>query len=145
MSGTQLRYFEDAFIGILQPALPIECITAANVAWPEKTFVPTKGVPFLKPEVSGRNRRPVGVGATGVQQWDGLYQIGVYVPRDSGTRLQNAIASALLGLFPRGLSMTTPQGIVMWVMASTAPVPVPFGDWVNLPVQIQWFATEPPP
>lgn len=144
MVDIELRYFEDALIGVLSAALPIDGIASDQIAWPEKTFVPTKGVPYLKPEMSGRARRPVGVGADSVQLWTGFYQVGVFVPRDTGTRLQNAIASQVIKAFPRGLSRQTPQGVELIVTNSTAPSPVPFADWVNLPVQIEWFATEPP-
>jgi Bacteriophage related domain of unknown function len=140
----ELRYFEDAFIAVLQAALPIEGIPDDQIAWPEKTFVPKKGNPFLKPEMAGRTRRPVGFGANSVKQWDGFYQIGVFVPRDTGTRLQNQVASQLLRIYPRGLGAQTPQGVQIHVTNSTAPTPVPWGDWINLPVQVEWFATEPP-
>jgi hypothetical protein len=143
----ELRYFEDAFNGVLAAALLSGAITGIedrNVAWPEKTFSPQKGVPYLKPELAARARRPMGFGADAVQQWDGTFQIGVFVPRDSGTRLQNGIASQILRVFHRGLALRTPDGVWMTVSHGTAPVPVPFGDWVNLPLQIVWFATEPP-
>lgn len=143
----ELRYFEDEFNRVLSQALEGGTITGIGqdqVAWPEKTFAPRKGQPYLKPELAARARRPVGFGADAVQQWDGTFQIGVFVPRDQGTRLQNGIASQVLRVFHRGLAMRTPEGVWINISHGTAPVPVPFGDWVNLPVQIVWFATEPP-
>lgn len=140
----ELRYFDDALNGVLKAGLPIDGISSDQIAWPEKTFVPTKGIPYLKPELAARVRRPVGFGADSVKQWDGTWQIGIFVPRDTGTRLMNAVASIVIRTYPRGLRLTTPQGLTMSVTNSTAPVPVSFGDWVNLPVQIEWFAFEPP-
>lgn len=138
----ELRHFEDMLNRQLEAA-PITGING-NIAWPDKTYVPTKGVPYLKPELAARARTPVGFGADSVQQWTGAYQVGVFVPRDTGTRLQNELASQVLAAFPRGLTMQTPQGIWMTVTRGTVPVSVPFGDWLNVPVTIEWFATEPP-
>jgi hypothetical protein len=139
----QLRYFDDALNGLLAAAL-IPGIPPEQIAWPERTFVPTKGRPYLRPEMAARLRRPMGVGADTVQEWTGTYQVSVMVPRDTGTRLQNEIASALLHAYPRGHSVTTPQGILVIIVSTTVPAAVPYADWINLPVQIAWFAHEPP-
>lgn len=143
MANIELRHFEDLLNNVLRGA-SITGIAAADIAWPEKTYRPQKNIPYVKPEMAARNRRPLGFGADAVQEWTGTFQIGVFVPRDSGTRLQNEIASQLLRAYPRGLAMQTPQGVWMTVTRSTVPAPVPFGDWVNLPVMIDWFAHEPP-
>lgn len=140
----ELRHFVDLLDARLAGAT-IVGIAAANIAWRDKTYVPVKGVPYLKPEPAARQRTPMGIGADAVQQWDGAYQIGVMTPRESGGHLRDAIASQLLALFPRGLSMQTAQGLWMTVIRGTAPESVPFGDWINLPVTISWFAHEPPP
>jgi hypothetical protein len=144
MQDLQLRYFDDALNGILASAAIPGINGNVQIAWPEKTFVPTKGQPYLRPEMSARVRTPMGVGADSVRQWTGTYQISVMVPRDTGTRLQNELASAVLMAYRRGLSVVTPQGIWLYITESTVPPAVPFGDWINLPVQIQWFAHEPP-
>ncbi len=137
-----LRNFEDVLNGRLR-ASTISHIVAAQIAWPTVTYLPKKGTPYLKPELAARDRRPIGFGADGVQEWTGTYQVGVFVARDSGTRLPNEIASSVLKAFPRGLSLQTAQGIWVIVTRGTVPVPVPFGDWVNTPVMIDWFAHEP--
>lgn len=143
----ELRYFEDLLNAQLNTAVDAQLlagITPVDVAWPGKTFTPTKGKPYLKPELAARVRTPVGFGADSVQEWNGTYQVGIFIPRDTGTRLMNELASTVLRTFPRGLAMQTPDGVWMTVTRGTAPVPVPFNDWINLPVQIDWFATEPP-
>ena len=117
----------------------------AQIAWPNVTFVPTKGTPYLKPEISGRNRSPLGFGADAVQQWDGIYQVSIFVLRDTGERVQDGLAQKVIEAFPRGLNLTTSQGANLIVSHSTATAPVPFGDWANLPVAIHWFLTQPPP
>lgn len=142
MIAISLRYFEDAFNAVLAAAA-LPGITS-NIAWPNRTYVPAKGVPYLKPEMAGRTRSPAGFGADSVQRWDGRYQVGVFAPRDTGTRLINEIASGVLALFPRGWAAQTPEGVWIRVVNGTAPAPVPFADWINQPVEITWFATEPP-
>lgn len=145
MADIELRHFDDLLNNRLQAQLStIVGILPDDVAWPEKTYTPVKGTPYLKPEIAARLRTPLGFGADSVQEWTGTYQIGVFVSRDQGTRLQNQIASQLLRAFPRGLAMQTPQGVWLTIMRGTAPVPVSFGDWSNLPLQLDWFAHEPP-
>src|SRR3954470_2680426 len=115
----ELRHFDDALQAILANAVLPGINGDAQIAWPEKTFTPTKGRPYLKPEMAARMRQPMGVGADSVQQWTGTYQISVMVPRDTGTRLQNQLASAVIRAYRRGLSVTTPQGVVLVITAST--------------------------
>ncbi len=88
-------------------------------------------------------RQPLGFGEDAVQEWTGTYQIGIFLPRDTGRRLGDQIASQLLALFPRGLDLQTTQGIWLIVTRGTVPVPVPSNDWILLPVIIDWFAHEP--
>lgn len=136
----QLRNFTDALNKQLAAA---SIMPEAAIAWPNATFVPVKGKTYLKVEMAGRSRRPVGFGADGVQQWTGIYQVGVFVPRDTGDREQDAIATKVLGAFPRGLNLTSNSGPTVIIEFASPAAAVVFGDWSNLPVQIFWFATEP--
>lgn len=138
MSDISLRGFQD----VLNAQLMAAAITA-EIAWPNSVYVPKKGVSYIAPTCAGRGRSPLGFGADGVQQWNGTYQVSVFVPRDSGDREQSAIASKVLAAFPRGLTLLTTQAIRVIVSYSTAGIPVAFGDWSNLPVVVAWFATEP--
>jgi hypothetical protein len=136
----ELRGFQDAFNARLQAA----GITN-EIAWPNVVYSPTKGVSYLKPENAGRSRTPLGFGADGVQMWNGIYQIGVFAPRDAGEDEQEELASKVLEAIPRGLNLPTPDGSINIIVSHcTAAVPVPFGDWSNLPVSVTWFATETP-
>lgn len=135
-----LRDLDDVF----NAALLAAAITD-EIAWPNAVYAPKKGVSYLKPEMAGRSRTPLGFGADAVQQWNGIYQVGVFVPRDTGNREQAELATKVMGAFPRGMSMTTTQGMIVYVSHTSAPAPVPFGDWSNLPVSVTWFATEPAP
>lgn len=116
----------------------------AEVAWPNLVYRPKKGVSYLKPENGGRTRMPLGMGADGVQQWQGIYQVGVFAPRDTGELEQERLATKVMAAFPRGMTLSTVQAIDVKISHSTAPAPVPFGDWSNLPVSVYWFAVEPP-
>ena len=137
---TQLPEFQRVFNERLRTA----AITQ-EVAWPNIVYRPKKGVAYLKPESAGRMRSPLGFGADSVQQWQGVYQVGVFVPRDTGELEQERLASRVMAAFPRGMTLRTSQAIDVKISHSTAPAPVPFGDWSNLPVQVYWFAVEPPP
>lgn len=115
-----------------------------EVAWPNIVYKPKKGVAYLKPENGGRTRMPLGFGADGVQLWQGIYQVSVFAPRDTGELDQEKLATQVMAIFPRGMTLKTAQDIDVKISHSTAPAPVPFGDWSNLPVGVHWFAVEPP-
>lgn len=139
----ELRTFDDVLNARLLAATIPHINGDGAYAWPDVTYLPKKGVPYLEPAISALDRRPLGVGADCVEEWIGTYQISVFVPRDQGKRIGSEIASAVLAAFPRGTSLLTTQGIRVIVTRGTVPVPVPFNDWVNWPVQIDWFAHEP--
>jgi hypothetical protein len=133
-----LRDFTDA----MNAQLVAASITK-EIAWPNTVYRPRPGVSYLSVESAGRARTPLGFGADSVQQWAGIFQVSCFVPRDSGDREQDGIASKVLAAFPRGLTLPTEQGINLIVSFSTAPSPVSYGDWSNLPVAVHWFATTP--
>jgi hypothetical protein len=133
------RYFTDA----LNNALIGAAITS-EIAWPNRVYAPKKGVPFFDVQMAGRARTPLGFGQDSVEQWTGIYQVGVMVPRDTGDRDQDILAAKVLAAFPRGLNLTTNNGNYLTIEYSTVPGPVAWGDWSLMPVQIHWFATELP-
>src|SRR5215831_12857869 len=101
---TQLPEFQRLFNDRLRAA----AITA-EVAWPNIVYRPKKGVAYLKPENAGRTRMPLGFGADGAMQWQGVYQVGVFVPRDTGELEQERLASRVMAAFPRGMTLRTVQ------------------------------------
>ncbi len=135
--STQLRGFTDA----LNTQLVAAAITN-QIAWPNVVYVPKKGTYYLSVANAGRARAPVGFGADGVQRWTGVYQVGVFAPRDSGDREQDGLASKVLAAFPRGLTLPNTRGSPVIVEFSSAATAVASGDWSQLPVSINWFATE---
>lgn len=134
----QLRDFDDALNARLRQA----AITT-EIAWPNVSYVPTKGRPYLWVQNSGRQRTPLGFGADGVQQWTGMWQISAMVGRDSGTTAQAELAQKVLAAFPRGLNLPLRNGSPLIISGATAPVPIAFNDWSNQPVIVSWFALEP--
>lgn len=135
-----LRSIMDALNGQLQSAA---ILPAPQIAWPNRTFVPTKGVPYLAVQMAGLSRQSLGAGADGVQQWNGFYQVSVFVPRDTGTRAQDDMANKVLDAFPRGLNLPTTNASPIVVTTSTVDAPVAYNDWLNAPCRIAWFLTEP--
>lgn len=137
MSNVTLRGFTDALNARL-----VGAAICPQIAWPNAVYSPVKGVNYLSVAGAGRARQPVGFGADGVQQWTGLYNVGVFVPRDAGDREQDILAGKVLAAFPRGLNLPTAAGAVLIVEYSSVSTAVPFGDWSQLPVAVHWFATE---
>ena len=101
-------------------------------------------MPYLDVQNAGRARSPLGFGQDSVEQWTGIYQVGVTVPRDTGDRDQEVMTQKVLAAFPRGTNLTTSAGNYLTIEYSTVPGPVAFGDWSVMPVLIHWFVTEVP-
>jgi hypothetical protein len=114
-----------------------------QIAWMNSTFTPTKNVSYLDVAMAGRARTPIGFGADGFQQWQGIYQVSVFVPRDTGTSEQDNIAAKVLAAFPRGLTLISATGVRLIVEYSSPTAINPFGDWSSLPIEIHWFGSEP--
>lgn len=140
MADLALRDITDALNNRLIAAA---IVPADQIQWSNRTFVPKKGTSYLGAEMAGRNRAPQGFGADGVQMWNGIYQVSVFVPRDSGDREQAIMANKVLAAFPRGLNLSLSGGKPLIIEYSSAPPPVVSNDWSLQPVLISWFATEP--
>jgi hypothetical protein len=136
-----LREFDDCLAAAL---LAAAIVPPAQIAWQNRTFVPTKGSSYLSVSMAARAHQPLGFGIDSVAQWVGTYQVSVFVPRDAGTREQATLAQRILAAFPRGLNLPLASGGSNLIVSdSSAGAPFVFNDWSNLPVQVSWFALDP--
>lgn len=90
-------YFND-----LQAALDTRLSTLAGgyeIAWPNTDFAPSAGQTFLSPSFLPDQTLQVGLGATGKDETNGIYQIDVVYPAGSG---RSTIPDALADHFKRG-------------------------------------------
>ncbi len=112
-------------------------------AWPGVPFSPTVGVPYAAASVAARAAEHVGIGPGQPRFWRGAYQIMVAHPTGEGLKPAHETVESVLALFQRGLNLTSNNANVI-VERSWAAQPYPSGDWINIPVTIEWLCEERP-
>lgn len=77
-----------------------------SLAQENKPFTPTVGTPYLREQdYSGMTQAPT-LAADGFQRKDGLYRIGVFVPKDNGKFNALAYCDLIIAGFARGTVLT---------------------------------------
>jgi hypothetical protein len=117
----------------------LQALTGIDIAWQGTAYQPATGRPFLMVRMSGRNRRPMGAGPIAAHIWEGFYQINVMWPAGEGTQPALVQADALVAHFPRALTLTTTAGSRVVIENTTVQPDYDAGDWVSVPVLINWF------
>ena len=110
-------------------------------AWEGVIYYPTIGKPYVSTKIAARQRQVMGIGPNVPQIWYGTYQLVVCHPAMEGVAAAYATADSLLALFPRGLSLTAGASAVIVESASVGPT-YTMGDWINVPVTVQWFCED---
>lgn len=72
------------------------------IAPPNKTFTPTPGVLWLKPDFVPSDDSPVTLGEFGDDELTGFFQIGIYVPAGSGDGASITMLDTLKAGFKNG-------------------------------------------
>jgi hypothetical protein len=105
-------------------------------------YAPQAGVGYLSGRLSAYDRVPMGIGAPTPQSVTGFYQISVNRPTAEGSDLADAIAARLVNLFDRGTALALETGQVLTVQQASERPAITSGDWLTVPVVIEWFGTE---
>lgn len=114
-----------------------------TIAWEGVAFAPVKGTPYMATSIASRAAQTLGIGPFVPRFWSGVYSILVSHPSGEGLGPAYEEADRVLRHFPRGLSMTS-GGLVVTVESATVRPSYSASDWVNVPVQVSWYAEEPP-
>jgi hypothetical protein len=138
MSAWGIQEALDDWLSAYQEANPQFELALENTA-----FTPTKGIMFLASVTSGRNRRPLGVGPNAVTEYSGFYQININGPVDEGVQPLVGAGDALATYFGRGTVLVSSDLTRVVIEISSVQSAIINGDWVTVPVTVQWFSTEP--
>ncbi len=122
---------------------------AARIAFTNVIYRPTSGISYLQatiealistPLTMGTDRAVGGPGYT--TRWDGTYHVEAVWPENAGADGCYQMQQLLLRLFPRGLTLTTSDGLLIRFINSS-PLPAkPDGAWIRGPVRCQWWCLE---
>ncbi|MEJ0047088.1 MAG: phage tail terminator-like protein [Rhodospirillales bacterium] len=112
-----------------------------------EVYTPIQDRPYCKSSFTGSSS-PAGFDAFCPVVWQGTYKINVNMPSRGGIAAARAVAAIVSNAFPRGRSVVffapgagTNQGVS--VMQTNAPSAETNGDWITIPVLIQWMGSDP--
>lgn len=120
----------------------------ANVDWMSVPHRPTTDTAWLRPRMTGLNRKQVGAGLKGVVRWRGLYQVSCFHPISEGSAAATTKAAAIRALFAPTVTLTTTDGwTINFEEPLTGPVlldPPKSPIWVMSVAIASWWADEYP-
>ena len=105
-------------------------------------YTPQAGRPYITGSLTSYIRTPVGYGLSAPHDVRGTYQVSVNRPAIEGLATADSVAKRVEALFPRGLSLALATGAVLTVMSASERPEMTSGDWLTVPVVIEWYGTE---
>lgn len=127
----------------IQAALDTQLLTVTGlpVLQTENTrFDGSKNVPaFCRSTLLPAQTTVIGLGAGSAAQtqMQGLYQVDVFYPQDSGTTAARTLADAVVAVFPVGLRLVEGSSTVTVEVASVMTA-YSINKYYCVPVRIQW-------
>lgn len=111
-----------------------------QIAWPNRRFEPTPGVPFIAPSLLPARAEQITLGDAGYNRHVGLLQILVVFPSDTGVTPANEVAGSLVALYKRG-TVIERQGASIRISGPPWRSPaISSADWYSVPVNVPWAA-----
>jgi Bacteriophage related domain of unknown function len=83
-----------------------------EVAWPNIDFDFEVDKLYVRPQVAISRTTPIGVGDDDGDLLQGMYQVDVFSPKGEGVRRGLDLAQNIADHFPKGLELSTSDGIV---------------------------------
>lgn len=104
-------------------------------------YTPQAGKPYLSSRLTYQ-RSPVGIGTPVAYEVRGTYQVNVNRPAIEGLPTADSLAARIVELFQRNTTLALATGAVLTVMSASEQAEIPAGDWLTVPVVIEWYGTE---
>lgn len=105
-----------------------------DVAWPNISYEPTGEATFLSPNFIPDDTTQVGLGASGKDETNGIYQIDVIYPAGSG---RSAIPDSIADHFKRGTVMSY-NGVNVRVRSVSIAQAITEGAYHFVPVSVNF-------
>ena len=135
MSNDAIRAALSAQMMRMYPALPI--------AWPNTAYAPTVDDPFMRVNfLPGQTANPsmVGSGNIDLKRHNGVMQVTLFYPTNTGEGELRRKADAVIAHFPRGSSYEADGVVVNIDFTPSASPAFSQGAWYVMPVSIYYRA-----
>jgi hypothetical protein len=108
-------------------------------AYDNSPFTPTTGVLYLKESVLRLPTKSVGVSGASSDQHDGIYQVLIMAPKDTGKGQGNPTADLVAAKFKKATTLTY-QGQKVVCISASVKTGFPLDDRYVVPVDIRYRA-----
>lgn len=113
--------------------------SGVTIAWANTHFQPTLGSPWVRANLIPAQTRQGSIGEDGTDLHQGIFQVDVFYPSNSGDGAAFALADDILEHFSRGTVLIA-DGIRVRMETSNPTTPNSEPDWYHVPVELRWFS-----
>lgn len=121
------------------PLASLTTVSSDKIVYVNKAFNPTQDEIFLQTFMLFSEPLQASLGTSGLQRFDGVFQINVYAPIDSGRTEINPILAELRELYKRGTTLTN-DDISVKCKSTWESSPLEGEGWYMVPVSVRWYA-----
>lgn len=131
--------FNDISVALNQRLQAYATANSKQVAWENSGYVPTTGTLFLRPTVLPIDTVQAGLGTSGQEFHDGIFQVDIFAPVDQPKATSLAIADAVADYFARGLVLTY-NGVKVRIGTASIGAGNRENSWYQIPVEIDYHS-----
>ncbi len=118
----------------------LELYQSDRVAWEGTIYSPEISRPYIDTKMLALTQRALSVGASGMVEHSGIYQVKVNFPSDGGglSRILTK-ADAVANYMARGTNLSVSTGGTLKIEIPQVLPMIEYGDWMSVPIQVRWF------
>jgi len=121
------------------PLATLTTIPNDHIAYMNKVYTNSDNEPFIAVNTIGATTRQVSLGTYGKQKYEGLFQINVFVPVDSGLNTLQEIIGELKSIYGRGATLINTEISVKCIIAYEGTASND-DEWYMLPFIVDYYA-----
>jgi hypothetical protein len=131
--------FKDLSIALNQKLQAYSTANSRSVAWENVEFNPTTSTMYLRPTVLPAASVQAGLGSTGQELHQGIFQIDVFAKIDESKSIALAEADAIADYFARGTTLTY-NGVNVRLGTASNGSGIRDSGWFIVPVFINYLS-----
>lgn len=113
---------------------------ALPTAWPNATFVPVNGTPYVEPSFLPGQNESIALGTDSPVRERGIYQISIFTPSGESIKEAGDIAEQILSAFQRATNLTYGSQLVRITKSYRGPGGQTDDGWYMTPVTVEWMS-----
>lgn len=116
------------------------------IAWENVKYSPVTGTSFVRTRFMPIDRRQVSLGLDPVtskpyqQKYQGIYQVIVNTPEDSGINPTNTIVKKIIDAFEAATDLSPQSGVYVRIFQTEKMRAYQESPWYKTPVNIHWYS-----